>query len=121
MSAMNVHGVGHVPRGASDLLPIPLCASANGITQMAGSRSRKNALRRRCALMEGLFCFFILFDPPGIMFGVESALLLKNAEECQEIFVKVLLSAAGAVAIHVFTSAHFFPSTNAAASRSSAA
>ena len=88
MSAMNVHGVGHVPRGASDLLPIPLCASANGITQMARSRSRKNALRRRCALMEGLFCFFILFDPPGIMFGVESAVLLKNAEECQDNFRK---------------------------------
>src|SRR5206468_5221055 len=58
MSAMNVHGVGHVPRGARGLLPLPLCASANGITQTARSRSMKNAPRRRCALMEG-FCFFI--------------------------------------------------------------
>jgi hypothetical protein len=38
--------------------------------------------------MEGLFFSFILFDPPGVMFGVESALLLKNAEECQDNFRK---------------------------------
>jgi len=34
------------------------CASANGIAQIARSESRISALRRRCALMEGLICFF---------------------------------------------------------------
>src|SRR5262249_8158019 len=34
------------------------CASANGIAQIATSESRINALRRICALMEGV-CFFI--------------------------------------------------------------
>src|SRR5215212_4045264 len=37
------------------------CASANGITQMATSRSTYNALRIRCALMLWLSCFFIWF------------------------------------------------------------
>ena len=42
------------------LIPRPWdCASANGIAQMARSESRMSALRRRCALMEGLICFFI--------------------------------------------------------------
>src|SRR5882724_11991117 len=42
------------------LIPRPWdCASANGIAQMARSESRTSALRRRCALMEGLICFFI--------------------------------------------------------------
>src|SRR6266446_1998806 len=34
------------------------CASANGIAQMARSESSMSALRRRCALTEGLICFF---------------------------------------------------------------
>src|SRR5207302_837638 len=34
------------------------CASANGIAQTARSESRMSALQRRCALMEGLICFF---------------------------------------------------------------
>src|SRR5881397_614198 len=35
------------------------CASANGIALTATSASRINALRRICALIEGLICFFI--------------------------------------------------------------
>ena len=34
------------------------CASANGVAQIATSESRMSAFRRRCALIEGLFCFF---------------------------------------------------------------
>src|SRR6266481_3188642 len=34
------------------------CASANGMAQMARSESSMSALRRKCALMEGLICFF---------------------------------------------------------------
>src|SRR5438876_230636 len=34
------------------------CASANDVAQMARSESRMSALRRRCALTEGLICFF---------------------------------------------------------------
>src|SRR6266480_2444163 len=53
-------------QGSCDMLAAPLrsvvfrCASANGIAQMARSESRINALRRRCALLEGLICLFIL-------------------------------------------------------------
>jgi len=35
------------------------CASANGIAQLARSESRMSVLQRRCALMEGLICFFM--------------------------------------------------------------
>jgi hypothetical protein len=35
------------------------CASVNGIAQTASSESRINALRSRCALMDGLACLFI--------------------------------------------------------------
>src|SRR5436309_9221659 len=37
------------------------CANANGIAQTASSASRISALQRKCALMEGLRCFFIVF------------------------------------------------------------
>src|SRR5438094_9355829 len=37
------------------------CASANGMAQMARSRSRMSALQRRCALIEE-FCFFIVLS-----------------------------------------------------------
>ena len=45
--------------GATLRLLAVRCASANGITQTATSRSTYNALRIRCALMLWLFCFFI--------------------------------------------------------------
>src|SRR6266513_3464870 len=87
MSAMNVHGVGHVPRGASGLLPLSRCASANGITPTARNRSTKNAARRRCALMAELFCFCIFVYLREEWLGW-SAVLLENAEECQANFRK---------------------------------
>src|SRR6266540_5481345 len=37
------------------------CASENGIAHTATSERRINALRRICALMVGLICFFMLF------------------------------------------------------------
>ena len=42
-------------------MPAFRCASVNGITQTARSRSRINALQIRCALMECLVCFFIFY------------------------------------------------------------
>src|SRR6266513_1440819 len=89
MLATSCHGVGHVPVGAMDRLLPPMrdCASANGITHTAKSGSRINALRRRCALMVGLICFFICFNLLEQLFGW-SAVLVKNAEACQDIFWK---------------------------------
>src|SRR5437879_3335766 len=36
------------------------CPSANGIAQTASSTSRISALQRKCALIEGLRCFFMV-------------------------------------------------------------
>jgi hypothetical protein len=48
------------------------CASANGIALTATSESRINALRRICALIEGLICFFIVLAL--VIFEVEAGL-----------------------------------------------
>src|SRR4029077_9391468 len=40
------------------------CASANGMTQTARSRSTYNALRIKCALIVRSFCFFIYSCSP---------------------------------------------------------
>ena len=63
--------MGSCDAGMGDTLAAPLrfvvpplrdCASANGITQTARSRSTYKALLIRCALMVGLICFFNLRD-----------------------------------------------------------
>src|SRR5881296_1532682 len=46
------------------------CARANGIALTATSASRINALRRICALIEGLICFFIVLAL--VIFEVET-------------------------------------------------
>src|SRR5207249_11673507 len=71
------------------------CASENGIAHMATSESRINALRRICALMVGLICFFMLVwccpcsntgSPKKLHFESRTSFLLRNAKKCQYFF-----------------------------------
>src|SRR6058998_1315951 len=57
------------------------CASANGSAQTATSESRINALQSRCALIEGLICFFISLAL--VIFEVEAGLL--NCVNCNPV------------------------------------
>src|SRR5206468_10362858 len=57
------------------------CASANGIAHTATSESRINALQSRCALIEGLICFFISLAL--VIFEVEAGLL--NCINCNPV------------------------------------
>src|SRR5437762_4985481 len=60
------------------------CASANGIAQMARSKSRMSALRRRCALTEGLICFFT--SRVHVHTSSGNTLLARNAKLRQDLF-----------------------------------
>ena len=55
------------------------CASANGMTQTATSRSTHNTLRIKCALIVSLVCFFIYSFP---LLNVPCFEFLVNPKSC---------------------------------------